>query len=294
MLALNIPTTATALFTLSARVQAACYNVDGSESSDVAFTACDPDAEVSACCASDKGARSDLCLSSGLCYAQDGNYRGLLYMNGCTDESGSASECPHFCPDQTTNFNGGSKVKSWNVLQCNRGVFCCREASDTENCCSNSSALVTSDIGTLLVAATATTTASAATGTTTTTSAAGNVQDGDGATSTQTLPSSSSAPSSKACPKDNTVVVGGAVGGVLGAALLASLGTLAFVVKRRKDDSPASPKGLAYPQSSTYPQSSASPQNWAPPVREYQVKPEQQIYTPAQELSGRERQMYEM
>ncbi|KAG8166477.1 hypothetical protein KVR01_002166 [Diaporthe batatas] len=287
MLALAIPTIATALLTLSARVQAACYNVDGSEQNDQSFTACDPGAGVSACCANNKGSRSDLCLSSGLCYAQDGNFRGLLYMNGCTDESGSASECPHFCPDQTTNFNGGSPVKSWNVLQCNKGVFCCRMTSDTENCCSNSSALVTSDIGTLLVAATATTTISAATGAATTTSAAGTAQasDGDGATSTLTLPSSSSAPSSEseACPRDNTAVVGGAVGGVLGAALLASLGALMFVVKRRKDDSPASPQYPAYPQSSAY-----------PPVHGYHVKPDQQNYPPAQELPGRERQMYEM
>lgn len=100
MLALVIPIIATALLTFSARVQAACYNVDGSESIDDSFTACDPGAEVSACCANNKGSRSDLCLSSGLCYAQDGNFRGLLYMNGCTDKSGSASECPHFCPDR--------------------------------------------------------------------------------------------------------------------------------------------------------------------------------------------------
>lgn len=100
MLALVIPTIATALLTFSARGHAACYNVDGSESSDASFTACDPDAEVSACCANNKGSRSDLCLSSGLCYAQDGNYRGLIFMNGCTDESGSGSECPHFCPDR--------------------------------------------------------------------------------------------------------------------------------------------------------------------------------------------------
>lgn len=100
MLPLAIPAIATALLTLSAHVQAACYNVDGSSSSDEAFTACNPDADVSACCANDKGSRSDLCLSSGLCYAQDGNYRGFLYMNGCTDKSGAASECPHFCPDR--------------------------------------------------------------------------------------------------------------------------------------------------------------------------------------------------
>lgn len=81
------------------RAAATCYNVDGTESTDQAMTPCDPDAAVSACCANDKGTRSDICLSSGLCYAQDSSYRGLIFMNGCTDQSGLDSACPHICPD---------------------------------------------------------------------------------------------------------------------------------------------------------------------------------------------------
>lgn len=81
------------------RTAATCYNVDGTESTDAAMAPCDPNAAVSACCANDKGTRSDICLSSGLCYAQDFDYRGLIFMNGCTDQTGLDSNCPHICPD---------------------------------------------------------------------------------------------------------------------------------------------------------------------------------------------------
>lgn len=86
------------LFTTS--VQAAtCYGVDGSQYTDSSFVPCNATAETSPCCASNKGTRSDICMSSGLCYAQDGADRGLIYMNGCTDETGLSADCPHICPD---------------------------------------------------------------------------------------------------------------------------------------------------------------------------------------------------
>lgn len=78
---------------------ATCYNVDNTKSTDKAMAPCHPDADFSPCCAINKGARSDICMESGLCYAQDGNYRGFIYMNGCTDSTGLSSDCPHICPD---------------------------------------------------------------------------------------------------------------------------------------------------------------------------------------------------
>lgn len=78
---------------------AACYAVDGTQYTDSSYVPCNADAETSPCCASNKGARSDVCMSSGLCYAQDGDYRGLIYMNGCTDSTGLSADCPHICPD---------------------------------------------------------------------------------------------------------------------------------------------------------------------------------------------------
>ena len=74
-----------------------CYGIDGTVLDD-SFAPCDPDAEVSACCATNKDS-ADICLSSGLCYAQDGVYEGFIYSNGCTDRSGEDSACPHFCLD---------------------------------------------------------------------------------------------------------------------------------------------------------------------------------------------------
>ncbi|KAK7729256.1 hypothetical protein SLS53_009286 [Cytospora paraplurivora] len=86
-------------------------------------------------------------------------------------------------------------------------------------------ALIKTNIGSLLTSATTTSTTGAATVTVTSTST----------TSAEVTPSSSGTAAAVAdCPKDNTAVVGGAVGGALGAALLASVGALAFMIKRRK------------------------------------------------------------
>lgn len=81
-------------------VQAAsCYTVNGEQCTDSSLAPCDPTAEVSPCCASNKGTISDICMSSGLCYAQDSDNRGLIDMNGCTDDTGLSADCPHTCPD---------------------------------------------------------------------------------------------------------------------------------------------------------------------------------------------------
>lgn len=42
-------------------------------------------------------ANPDICLSSGLCYSQTDDYEGFLYINGCTDKTGKAKECPQMC-----------------------------------------------------------------------------------------------------------------------------------------------------------------------------------------------------
>lgn len=94
------------LLTPGAQADATCYNVDGTESTDAAMAPCFPNADVSACCAINKGSRSDICLSSGLCYAQDNDYRGLIFMNGCTDSTGLSSDCPHLCPDGESSMRG--------------------------------------------------------------------------------------------------------------------------------------------------------------------------------------------
>lgn len=268
---------------------ASCYTVNGEEYTDSSFVPCNPNAETSPCCASNKGTRSDICMSSGLCYSQDGDNRGLIYMNGCTDDTGLSTDCPHICPDgmcsftpmsvsltlsqlnpflATTNWGGGSAVASWNVLQCEKGTFCCREASDTANCCSNSTAIISTDIGTLLLSTPTVTstvgTAAAATVTLTVTPEASAGQSSNGTT---IVP---------ACPADRTAVVGGAVGGALGAALLASLAALAFMSRRQRRSEPSHPMANAYPRH-------------GPGFLEQYSKPVQNLdgsFVPPQELSA--------
>ncbi|ROW10975.1 hypothetical protein VMCG_00877 [Cytospora schulzeri] len=221
------------LLFLPAQASKQCYFVDGSTPGDNSYAPCDPDADFSPCCANNKGNRSDICMSSGLCYGQDNSFSGFIYMNGCTDPTGMASECPHICPDETTQWGGGSKTWAWNVLQCQPGVYCCRPAPEHDtNCCSNTTALITTNIGMLLVSATATemSTTGAATVTVTSSISAGTTQDAN----------DTAAAAESDCPKDNSVVIGGAVGGSLGLALLASLGALGFMIKRRKDGVPSS------------------------------------------------------
>ncbi|KND87693.1 N-acetyltransferase eso1 [Tolypocladium ophioglossoides CBS 100239] len=211
------------LFASPLRAAKTCYLVDGTES-DSSQIPCNPNAKVSACCASNKN-RPDICLSSGLCYAQDAGFEGMIYSNGRTDPTGQAAECPHFCPDRTNGWKGGPTVGSYNVLQCNAGnSYCCRKAGDQNNCCGNATAVVSINVGQLQLPTKTTSVGAGATATVTasvTASAKCNTAQPDGASA------------NNECPKDNTAIVGGAVGGVLGAALLASLGAIAVLCMRR-------------------------------------------------------------
>lgn len=149
------------------------------------------------------------------------------------------------------------------MLQCNLGEFCCRVSGDETNCCSNSTALIKTNIGSLLTSATATSTTGVATVTVNSTTSA-EVTPGSGETAAAAVAD---------CPKDNTAVVGGAVGGALGAALLASVGALAFMLKRRKD-------GMAPAAAPAYTQS--GPAEYKPYSERFQSPGG--LYVPSQEL----------
>lgn len=88
----------TASLLISSVQAAACYSVNGTELIDGTYLPCHADAEASACCAINKEP-PDICMSSGLCYSQYMGWKGFIYMNGCTDNTGQAAECPHICPD---------------------------------------------------------------------------------------------------------------------------------------------------------------------------------------------------
>ncbi|UNI21289.1 hypothetical protein JDV02_007291 [Purpureocillium takamizusanense] len=199
-----------------------CYWMDGTITDNV-VQPCNPDADVSPCCALNKP-KPDLCLSSGLCYAQDSGVEGFLYSDGCTDRSGEDERCPHFCFDRT------EKRAAYNVLQCEAGnpssQFCCRASSDNKNCCGNKTALLSTSIGTIVFPTKATSSTTGGPSTLPTATTTPGLGGGLGS-------STCGPPSSEACPKDKTAVVGGAVGGVLGAALLVALGVIALLVMRR-------------------------------------------------------------
>ncbi|GJN78552.1 hypothetical protein PLIIFM63780_002046 [Purpureocillium lilacinum] len=189
-----------------APIQAAkqCYWMDGTITDSV-VQPCNPDAEVSPCCALNK-AKPDLCLSSGLCYSQDSGVEGFLYSDGWS-----------------------AKWKAYNVLQCEAGnagsQFCCRTSSDNTNCCGNKTAILSTSIGSIVFP---TKTASAGGSSTSSTASA--------TASTTCSPAKIDSATNNECPKDNTAMVGGAVGGVLGAALLVALGAIAVLCMRRPKD----------------------------------------------------------
>lgn len=120
---------------------------------------------------------------------------------------------------------------SWNVLQCEPGKFCCRAASDTENCCNNNASMIsTSHIGNLLLPG-----STAAINTTfnftVEAPAVANSSESSNATCSDSISNSNN---TSICPANNSAAVGGAVGGVLGAALIGALIALAFALRSRK------------------------------------------------------------
>ncbi|KAK7217715.1 hypothetical protein V2G26_005718 [Clonostachys chloroleuca] len=65
------------------------------------------------------------------------------------------------------------------------------------------------------------------------------------------------------CPKDNSVVIGGAVGGALGTLLLGSLGTIVLLLLRRTKAEPTTPGPSISESPKSEPQTSSPPSSWA-------------------------------
>ncbi|KAK3942116.1 hypothetical protein QBC46DRAFT_427782 [Diplogelasinospora grovesii] len=255
---LSLPAALVLLFPAQISATPACYMVDGSVAPP-SFVPCDTSAAVSACCASNQ-TNPDICMSSGLCYSTNGDHAGFIYANGCTDKTGESSICPHICPNQANNWEGGSAARSWNVLQCSPGAFCCRPSTNMTNCCDNSTALITAtSVGALLIA-TATATISSSTG---------------AAAAVMTVTATATAePITQAVCKDNTAVVGGALGAALGAALLASLGAIAWLCLRR-------PKPVSPPQTVT-----GYPEYTQAEAKTFQHPQELEVRKPVYEVQG--------
>jgi len=186
---------------MAADVKNQCYSLDG-QVLDTRFQPCNPGAQFSSCCAlNGTDGQNDICLDSGLCMSTSGWFSTYLWANGCTDPTGKDKSCSQQC-----SFMGSGY--SWNVLQCdaNNGTFCCRAASDENNCCTTEAHIFTADntIGQLLLPGT----------------------DAVVNTTYSTIEPKSSS--------DHSGIVGGVVGGVLGALLLATLLALFMVLRSRK------------------------------------------------------------
>lgn len=116
----------------------------------------------------------------------------------------------------------GSVHASFNVLLCNPGQYCCRGVSLVDNCCGSKDAVFSLQIGKIPQASTVTAGSSAAMPTATITSCAAS-------------PTAAPGNLQHACTKDHSAVVGGIVGGTLGAAVLALLLVAAKLSRRKRD-----------------------------------------------------------
>ncbi|KAH7329578.1 hypothetical protein B0I35DRAFT_507838 [Stachybotrys elegans] len=259
--------------------QAQCYVLTGEEADD-SVVPCNPDARHSPCCASNKST-PDICLSSGLCYAEHPGFKGLIYSNGCTDRNFEDDACPSVCASWLRGQDLGSDWDgNYNLQACGRGgVYCCRLTNDDSSCCDDRSAVVTLDIGNLVlptstVTRTRTVAPASASGAaeepdTTTTTVTETIRITDGASLDGQSLGNDGVQTSEDCPADNTAVVAGSLGGVLGAALLASLGVIAVLWRRRQPMATASHTAAPPIPAGKY--AEPMPAELGPPKRMYEM-----------------------
>ncbi|KAJ5373780.1 hypothetical protein N7517_005786 [Penicillium concentricum] len=106
-----------------------CYLTNG-KAADSSFQPCFPDQDDSPCCSLAKSntTPNDICLSGGVCYIQDPNFRGLLRQGACTDKTWKSGQCPELC-DTVSDA-------TLYVIPCplqGRGFWCC--SVNGTNCC---------------------------------------------------------------------------------------------------------------------------------------------------------------
>jgi hypothetical protein len=149
-------------------------------------------------------------------------------------------------PKARDDFGGLKPVLAWNVQMCDYGSYCCREVGDRTNCCNNATApkVDTDAIGkfkfeTSTAGISTTTSSSSATAAAISTSSPTNEPTQVAGTAVSTgvpfTPSlSPSAASLCAAERRKTATVGGAVGGILGAALIVACIAMFWLYKREK------------------------------------------------------------
>lgn len=132
-------------------------------------------------------------------------------------------------PNSHTDLD--TSLESWELVPCDAGirpgVWCCRKPDSATNCCSDSSALVTTDIGkivipTVKISGTSTDTSPAATGTEVSLTPTAEYLSKD----------------DSACSNHHAVVVGAGVGASLGVVLVASVAILIWRERTRPSPQP--------------------------------------------------------
>ncbi|KAH1489004.1 hypothetical protein LV164_006369 [Aspergillus fumigatus] len=222
-------------------IAAQCYFSDGSKA-DSSFQPCFPDQYNSPCCANNKpkGMANDLCLTSGLCLAQMQGFAGMIYQNGCTDQTGKSSQCQAICSDSTS---GGIHLLPCPAKGTNK--WCC--SINGTDCCDNAA---TVSIGTIygytsISASSASSSTSTATGT--------------GTIATTTVTTTAAAGSGTEVCSDSSskaTAVGAGIGAGLGTCLVATLFALWFQrrmyqkkLQQTSGYAGYSPASMAYAQS---------------------------------------------
>lgn len=208
----------TVLFTAVASATQ-CYYANGSYAPSNVVP-CWNNSNHAACC---NAANRDICMSSGLCVSPNLEpSNGLIWANGCTDQSGADPSCQQYCtglliyllflPSPSglllTAVNPARDAQYVRLQPCDNGSWCYNDPTvsynTSEGCCNDSS--LTSKL------------------------TLGNVVTQLSLTTSTTSPTPSPNPSS--CPKDKTTVVGASVGAVLGAALVCSLVVILILFRR--------------------------------------------------------------
>lgn len=213
------------------RVGASCYYPDGSFPSDYVYTACSG-SEFTSCCIASEG---DQCLSNGLCYYPRSSSK-YLFRGACTDKTWKSENCFKHC------LSGTSSSRYDRLISCGEDRYCCY--SDGSTCCNDDSKVF--NIGNTTVIKDFATTSSytfiiqTPTGLPRTTkpTSTGSAQTADpntaaAATETSTatptvLPTASPSPSHGI---SKTIVIAGAIGGVI--VLIAAVSLVWFCVRRR-------------------------------------------------------------
>ncbi|KAJ5996489.1 hypothetical protein N7522_008149 [Penicillium canescens] len=199
-----------------------CYLTNGKEA-DSSFQPCFPSQENSPCCSLAKSNETpnDICLSGGVCYIQDPNFRGLLRQGACTDSTWKSGQCPGLADDvQGRGFWCGSVNGSDccdNAVRLDMGQMINVTVTSISDAVSSSFASSESSVSmSTSSSSSAPTSASTSTSTLNTSSKKGDSED----LSVGTCAAGST------CPASHTTAISAGIGGGLGACLLAAIITI--------------------------------------------------------------------